>query len=142
MIGTKPGKDIPAMKEMLYLIVEYIARIHDKINTLNDHTKGFTDKELHFIVIGVIGMLMVFVLVPLVRWLAERGHYLFLTWFYVVTVLIVLTFAIEIGQGITHTGTLDFYDIVSGLFGFFAFYAVYLAIRYLIIGIAHLFTRK
>ena len=65
------------MKDMLYLIVEYIARIHDKINTLNDHTKGFTDKELHFIVIGVIGMTMVFVLVPLVRWLAERGHYLF-----------------------------------------------------------------
>ena len=28
------------MKDMLYLIVEYIARIHDKINTLNDHTKG------------------------------------------------------------------------------------------------------
>lgn len=130
------------MKEMLYLIVEYIAKIHDKINTLNDHTKGFTDKELHFIVIGVIGMLMVFVLVPLVRWLAERGHYLFLTWFYVVTVLIVLTFAIEIGQGITHTGTLDFDDIVFGLVGFFSFYAIYLVIRYLIIGIAHLFIRK
>ena len=53
------------MKDMLYLIVEYIARIHDKINTLNDHTKGFTDKELHLIVIGVIGMTKVFVLVPL-----------------------------------------------------------------------------
>lgn len=130
------------MKEMLYRIVAYIAVIHDKINTLNDHTKGFTDKELHFIVIGIIGMLMIFVLVPVVRWLSKHGHYLILTWFYVVTVLIVLTFAIEIGQGITHTGTLDFYDIVSGLGGFFFFYAIYVIIRYLIIGIVHLFTRR
>ena len=45
------------MKELLYWIVEWIAKIHSHILRLNDaYEYNFTDKELHFLVIGMMGM--------------------------------------------------------------------------------------
>ena len=124
------------MKEMLYAAVEWIARIHDALNGIND-TKGygFTDKQLHFFVIGVLGLGLTVVLYPIFKALVKHERTLTITWIYVFTVLIVITFAIEIGQGFTHTGTMDFDDIVSGIFGFVVFFAIYALIR----GIIHLF---
>ena len=44
------------MKELLYWIVEWIAKIHSHILRLNDaYEYNFTDKELHFLVIGMMG---------------------------------------------------------------------------------------
>lgn len=44
------------MKEFLYAIVGWIARVHNNIMTWNDaYEQSFTDKELHFIVIGAGG---------------------------------------------------------------------------------------
>lgn len=39
---------------------------------------------------------------------------------YVFTVIVVITFAIEIGQKISDSGTMDFADIVFGIAGIFA----------------------
>ena len=53
------------MKELLYWIVECIAKIHSYILRLNDaYEYNFTDKELHFLVIGVMGMAFIFVVYP------------------------------------------------------------------------------
>ena len=50
------------MKELLYWIVEWIAKIHSHILRLNDaYEYNFTDKELHFLVIGMMGMGFIFV---------------------------------------------------------------------------------
>ena len=55
-----------------------------------------------------------------------------ISWIYVVTLLIVMTFAIEIGQRYTKTGYMDFKDIVYGMGGFFLMFAVFFLIRLLI----------
>ena len=130
-------------KEALYRLVAWIAVVHDKFNGLNDaYEYNFTDKQMHFLIIGLLGMAMTFLLVPIVKLLVQKKMVLTLTWFYVITVLIVITFAIEIGQGFTHTGAMDFADIVAGIYGFLVMFALYAVVRGLIILIHKLIHRK
>ena len=126
------------MEQMLYAIVGLVARVHNKILGLNNNYEAsFTDKELHFIVIGVIGILLLFVLYPIFKLLANTGHIMVVTFLYVFTVMVVIAFAIEIGQGITHTGTMEFDDIVYGIGGFLAMFFVFAVIR----GIYHMIVK-
>ena len=120
------------MGRIINLLVVLIAKLHTKILTLND-TFGWalSDKWLHFIVIGLLGLGMIFVLQPLFKWLATHDGTLLITFIYVFTVILVITFAIEIGQWYSGTGDMDFYDIASGVAGFFVFFGVYL-VGYLI----------
>ena len=61
------------MKELLYWIVEWIAKIHSHILRLNDaYEYNFTDKELHFLVIGMMGMGFIFVVYPVFKWLEKH----------------------------------------------------------------------
>lgn len=101
-------------------MIEYVAKIHNYIMGLNDkYEYDFSDKQLHFLVIGVIGMLLIFIVYPLFKWLARTGHVMVIAWIYVFTVILVITFAIEIGQKVTNTGNMEFADIVFGVVGFF-----------------------
>ena len=53
------------MKEFLYMIVGWIAEIHSYLMRFNDsYEYNFSDKELHFIVIGLLGMAFVFIVYP------------------------------------------------------------------------------
>lgn len=103
--------------------------------TLNDANEiVLSDKQLHFLVIGVLGMGMFFVLYPIVKYLVEKKMIIFLSWIYVFSAIIVITFSIEIGQKVTHTGNMEFADIAYGVLGFLSLFAVFLAIR----GLYHL----
>ena len=116
------------MREFLYGIVAIIAEIHTSLLQLNDEYElYFNDKELHFIIIGLLGMAMVIAIYPIFKMLAKKKHYLTLTWIYVFTLIIVITFAIEIGQKVSNTGNMDFGDIMFGVVGFLAMYIVYAA---------------
>ena len=43
----------------------FIYKVHNKILSWNDaYEYDFTDKELHFLVVGVLGMAMIFVIYP------------------------------------------------------------------------------
>lgn len=118
------------MKEFLYFIVKVIAKFHSIILRLNDKFEyNFSDKQLHFLVIGVLGMGLVFVIYPIFKWLAAKGHVMVITWIYVLTLILVLTFAIEIGQKITNTGAMEFADIVFGVLGFILFFAIFALVR-------------
>lgn len=118
------------MSDFLYSLVGMIAKIHSYIMHLNDaYEYNFTDKELHFLVIGVFGMGIVFVVYPIFKALANSGHIMIVAWIYVFTLIIVITFAIEIGQKITHTGNMDFKDIMSGILGFLAMFLVFSVVR-------------
>lgn len=109
------------MTGLLYYLVEKMAIIHDAIMTWNDSCENIlSDKELHFIVIGIIGMALLLVIYPLFKALSKH-HVLIIAWIYVFTVMVVVTFAIEIGQGITHTGNMEMEDIVSGLARIYVF---------------------
>ena len=118
------------LKKLLYKIVEYIAYFHSLIMRINDSFEySMSDKELHFFVIGVIGMTMIFVIYPVFKWLAKHEHIMVITWIYVFTLILVLTFAIEIGQKVTNTGNMEFIDIVSGIIGFVLMFMVFCLIR-------------
>ncbi len=122
------------MAAFLYWIIDIIARIHTYLLTLNDGFEYvFSDKELHFLVIGILGMAMLFVVYPLFKALS-RNHVMVIAWIYVFTVILVITFAIEIGQKVSNTGVMDFKDIVFGIVGFLAMFLVFSIIR----GIYHL----
>lgn len=131
------------MKELLYIMVEYIAKIHGYILRLNDaYEYNFTDKELHFLVIGVLGMAFIFMVYPIFKWLAKHDHVMVIAWIYVFTLIIVITFAIEIGQKVTNTGNMEFADIVMGIFGFIAMFLVFSIIREVYKGIRSLMKQK
>lgn len=126
------------MKEFLYWCVGIIARIHDQLMHLNDAFEvNFTDKEMHFLVIGLLGMAMIFVVYPLFKYLAKHNHEMVIAWIYVFTLIIVITFAIEIGQKITKTGNMEFADIMYGVVGFLAMFFIFSILR----GIYHLILR-
>lgn len=120
------------MKQLLYWCVERIARIHACILRLNDtFAYHFSDKELHFLVIGLMGMGLVLAIYPVFKRLAKGNHEMVITWIYVFTVMIVVTFAIEIGQKVTNTGNMEFADIMFGLVGFLSMFAAFLLLRML-----------
>ena len=121
------------MKELLYTIIEIISVLHTKLLALNDaYEYNFTDKQLHFIVIGILGMALVFAIHPVFLWLAKRKHVMAITWIYVFTLILVITFAIEIGQKVTNTGSMEFADIVFGIGGFILMFIVFDVIRIII----------
>ena len=126
------------MRDFLYWCVSIIAKIHDQIMHLNDAFEvNFTDKEMHFLVIGLLGMAMIFVVYPLFKYLAKKNHEMVIAWIYVFTLIIVITFAIEIGQKITNTGNMEFADIMYGVVGFLAMFFVFAILR----GIYHLILK-
>ena len=60
-----------------------------------------------------------------------------ISWIYVTTLIVVITFAIEIGQKITNTGNMEFADIMFGLIGFLAIFFVFCFVR----GIYHVIIK-
>ena len=126
------------MGKFLYGIVRLTAKIHNRLLMLNDaYEYNFSDKELHFLIIGALGMAMIFVVHPIFKWLARNNHIMVISWIYVCTLIIVITFAIEIGQRVTNTGNMEFADIVFGVMGFICMFVVFSVIR----GIYHLILK-
>ena len=126
------------MKEFLYMIVGWIAEIHSYLMRFNDsYEYNFSDKELHFIVIGLLGMAFVFIVYPVFKWLAKHNHVMVIAWIYVFTLILVITFAIEIGQKVTNTGAMEFADIVFGVVGFIVMFFIFSIVR----EICHLICR-
>ena len=121
------------MARYLRLLVTWMSRAHSYILTLNDRFEySFSDKELHFIVIGATGLMLILLVYPVFKLLANHNRVLAITWIYALTVLLVLTFAIEIGQSLTGTGTMEFGDVVAGMGGFFAVTAVIVTLHLLL----------
>lgn len=117
------------MKEFLYRIIEYVAIIHDRLLHINDAFEtALSDKELHFLVIGVCGIAL-FLLVHLLFTQIAKFSITAISWIYTMTLLVVITFAIEIGQNLTNTGSMELYDILYGLWGFMAFFTGFLLLR-------------
>lgn len=126
------------MNRFFTYMINLIYTAHNQILSLNDaYEYNFTDKELHFLVIGIIGMIMIFAIYPFFKWLAKHNHIMTITFIYVLTLVVVLTFSIEIGQKAGNNGSMEFADIVFGVAGFMAMYAVFAVFR----GILHFIIR-
>lgn len=114
----------------------WVSRVHDSILGINDSGQyNLTDKQLHFWVIGIFGMALILLIQPVFRGLAENGHTLVITWIYVFTMVIVVTFAVEIGQWYSGTGVPESEDIAYGITGFLILFAIYAILRATVISI-------
>lgn len=136
-------KGVTLMKKLLYAGVGLISRIHNMIMQVNNAFEAnLSDKDLHFLVIGLLGMGMIFVIYPLFLWLAKRNHVMTIAWIYVFTVIVVISFAIEIGQKVTGTGSMEFADIMYGLVGFLLMFFIFSLLRLLYHGFLKLLRRN
>lgn len=130
---------------LLYEATMIAAQLHESLLRLNDNFElAMDDKQLHFCVMAVIGMMLFFMVHFVFKRLA-KWSITAVSFIYVFTVMTVLGFAIEIGQRITGTGSMDFADVVAGLNGVLAFFAVYAAYRFVAFvcrWIARRWTRK
>ena len=123
------------MESILETLMVMIAKSHSYILSLNDaYEKNFSDKELHFLVIGLIGMALVLVIYPLFK-ILSRNHVLVIVCIYVFSLILVLTFAIEIGQWYSGSGTMDFDDVVFGVVGFLLMFVVFAVVREIILAV-------
>ena len=125
-------------ESILYEGPMIVAQIHESLMHLNDNFElYFGDKDMHFIVMAVLGMILFFMVHFVFKRLA-KWSITAISFIYVFTVMTVLGLAIEIGQKITGTGDMDFRDEVAGLYGVLAFFAVYTVYRLIVLLVRHL----
>ena len=74
-------------------------------------------------------MAFIFIVYPVFKWLAKHNHVMVIAWIYVFTLILVITFAIEIGQKVTNTGAMEFADIVFGVVGFVVMFFIFSIVR-------------
>ena len=118
------------MRELVYSIIIWVAKVHDHILQINDSGGYyFDDKQLHFLVLGAFGMLLIFLIHPVFRLLAKHDHIMVITWIYVFTLVLVVTFAIEIGQWYSGTGSMESADIAYGVAGFLVMFFIFAVLR-------------
>lgn len=120
------------MKEFLYLIIDLFTSFSAFFSKLMG-LLGFdlNDKQLHFIIIGILCMLIYFLVQAGFRRLAKLSITI-LSFIYTLTVGIVIAFAIEIGQWKSGTGQMDFSDIVYGIYGFILLFIAFQLTAFLI----------
>jgi hypothetical protein len=118
------------MVEIIKIFIAFINNLHDSI-IHNDSFFNFTDKQLHFIVIGIIGAIIFAITQSVFKKLAKYSITA-ISFIYTFTLLIVIVFGIEIEQKITKRGNMEFNDILAGLYGFLYLFAIYLFIRFVV----------
>lgn len=111
------------MREIVITLADVVNEIHDILTFL---FSDMTDKELHFWVMGIIGM-VTFLVVHFFFKLIERLKWstTILSFIYTFTGMVVLVFAIELQQAITNRGNMEFADAVIGLWGFIVLFFIY-----------------
>lgn len=115
------------MREAIMLIVDLINDMHDVI--AGTFGSNMTDKELHFWIFGILGIVTFFIVYVVFKILSKiKWSIAILAFLYTFTVMVVLVFAVEIQQAYTQRGNMEFADAVMGLWGFIVFFAVYAVI--------------
>ncbi len=130
--------EVNRVRTVITLLAELVNTAHDTLIVLFDGLGiHLTDKQLHFWIIGIIGIItfffvyLIFKLLENLRWSTTIFAFI-----YTATLMIVFVFAIEIQQAITNRGNMEFADAVMGLWGFIVFFFIYVVIAligYLII---------
>lgn len=116
------------MSNALKFITSIVNFFHDKLIWLTKFLGlNLDDKQLHFLVIGLIGIVLFVFVHKLFKYLVQRSLTA-ISFIYTFTVLVVFVFAIEIGQKVTGRGNMEFQDIVEGLWGFLVAFGIYMAV--------------
>ncbi len=120
------------MKEVIILLADIVNAFHDLlIQFASSMGWDLTDKDLHFWVIGILGILGLLVVEvvfhALAKWSISAISFLF-----TLSMVLVFVFAVEIQQKITHRGNMEFQDAAVSVLGFLAFALGYFLLRGLI----------
>ena len=130
------------MKNFLNFIIVIITKFHRYFQTLNlKYTINLNDKQLHFLVFGVL-CLVIFIVVQWVFKILAKWKVTAISLIYTFTVAIVLAFAIEIGQITSGTGNMEFADIVYGIYGFIIFFVIYEIVVKIVLMIAKRYRNR
>ncbi|WP_297633839.1 hypothetical protein [uncultured Clostridium sp.] len=129
------------MIEFLKFLVDFMNQIHHKaVDVLGSNGYGFSDKQLHFIFIGCLGI-MIFIFSHFLFKVIAKYSLTAVSFIYTFTILIFITVAIEIQQKLTGQGQAEFGDVFWGLYGFVYVFFIYIAIRLLLLGVQYLFKK-
>ncbi|CAK6473741.1 hypothetical protein ACPOM7_21260 [Peribacillus castrilensis] len=133
------------MKEIIQILAEIVNNLHDFIlffvsDTLNSNA---TDKDLHFWIMGIIGIIIFLFVLFLSNLIARmRFGITILSFLYTFTVMVVLVFAIEIQQALTSRGNMEFQDAAIGLWGFIVFFMVFAVLSSLFLLVKNFFKQS
>ncbi|WP_101842972.1 hypothetical protein [Halobacillus sp. Marseille-P3879] len=117
------------MKEVILLLAELVNLFHDLIWRVTDSLGwNLTDKELHFWVIGILGIGGL-LFVDLVFHAISKWSITAISFLFTFAMVLVFVFAVEIQQRITGAGNMEFADAAYSVFGFFVFCFFYLIIK-------------
>lgn len=120
------------MRILLKSLAGLVNYLHDLVLVVSKTLGlGLSDKDLHFWVIGALG-LFIFILSDFIFRFLARWSISAISFIFTLTFLIVFVFAVEIEQAITGRGNMEFTDITMGLYGFLVFAAIYLVLKTLI----------
>lgn len=125
-------------------MAEAVNNIHDLINAFVYQSLGLnvTDKDLHFWIMGFIGMAVFILIYLLSKWLSKLPFGITaLSFLYTITFMFVLVFGIEIQQALTNRGNMEFLDAVIGLWGFIALFLIYIGLIVVFLIIRRMFKR-
>ena len=99
MYNARMTDSTSTLKKIVDLLIDIIYKTHTYFLSMNDSFEAqLSDKQLHFLIIGLLGIGMLLVIYPLFKWMAKKNLTVLISWFYVFTVLVVITFAIVIGH--------------------------------------------
>lgn len=131
------------MKEGITLIVEIINNLHDMFIVLaSDLGFTLTDKDLHFWIMGIIGITVFFFVYFVSKILSKlKFGITALAFFFTLTFMFVLVFAIEIQQAITNRGQMEFIDAIVGLWGYIVFFFIYIGFAAIILLIKYFYQK-
>jgi MFS family permease len=128
------------MKAIILWLASLVNEIHDQISLRIGIQ--MTDKELHFWVIGLVGIAFFLLVYPVFKWIDKfKFKTTILAFIYTFTVMVVLVFAIEIQQAITNRGQMEFSDAVIGLWGFIVLFFIYSVVAGIIYGFVQFIKR-
>ena len=115
------------MREIVITLAEIVNNIHDILTDM--FGLHMTDKELHFWIMGFMGMTIFFFVYIFFKLLEKlKWSTTIFSFIYTFTIMVVIVFAIELQQAITNRGNMEFADAVMGLWGFFVMFFIYAVI--------------
>lgn len=130
------------MRDLFYCLIEWIGLVHDRLLTLNDRFPAvLTDKELHFLLFGLLGLVLCWLFGVLLRLCARRGRFVLPALLFALAAVTALAFAVEAAQQLTHTGQGELADVRAGVTGSAVFCGVGVLLRALIRALLRLLRR-
>lgn len=128
-----------AISQILKWVSELVNDYHD-LAVMQLSGLSLSDKQLHFWLIGAVGLVFYILIHFAVRLLSKWGIGA-ISFVFTGIMLTFVLIAIEIEQQITGRGVMETMDVVAGLAGFLAFYGAFQILRTMLLAISRVFRR-